>query len=109
MPSMLSDILKGVSMAGINTPYLYIGGFRTMFAWHTEDLDMASINYLHVGKPKFWYCIARHEQKRVENWVRARMPEPFLRCPQFMRHKTVLVDPYLLKREIPDLAIEKLV
>ena len=68
---------------------------------------MASINILHTGKPKFWYVIGRRDYKRVENWVRARFPEPFLRCSQFMRHKTVLINPYKLKEELPDIHIEK--
>lgn len=108
MPSMLTDILDGQKLAGVNTPYLYIGGFRTMFAWHTEDLDMASINILHTGKPKFWYCIGRKDYKKLDQWVKTRYPEPFVSCSQFMRHKTILANPYLLKKEIPDLQIEKL-
>lgn len=107
MPSMLHDVLDNQTLPGINTPYLYIGGFRTMFAWHTEDLEMSSINIMHTGKPKFWYCIGRQDYKKLEQWVRTHHPEPFVHCPQFMRHKIIVVNPYKLKEQIPDLHIEK--
>jgi len=44
-------------------PYLYAGCWKSMFGWHTEDLDLLSINFNHTGKAKylfilrFWYCI----------------------------------------------------
>ena len=37
---------------GVNSPYLYFGAWKSMFAWHTEDLDLNAVNYLHTGEPK---------------------------------------------------------
>lgn len=78
-----------------------------MFAWHTEDLDMCSINYLHYGAPKFWYFVSSDDMKKFEGYVKNKYSEAFLECPHYFRHKTIVVNPYLVKEYNPFISITK--
>lgn len=96
--SLLSTTLEssGAAIPGVTQPYLYAGSWRSFFAWHTEDLDLHSVNYLHTGKPKTWYVVPPAARERFELLARDLLPELSRCCPEFLRHKEILMSPALL-------------
>jgi [histone H3]-trimethyl-L-lysine9/36 demethylase len=51
----LDDVLadRGVpAVPGVTTPMTYFGMWKSFFAWHVEDADLMSVNYLHFGAAK---------------------------------------------------------
>ena len=83
---------------GVNTPYIYVGAWKTMFGWHKEDMDLWSINYLHHGKGKCWYGVNMDCNKSFEAFVKSKFPDYFKDCPEFIRHKTTLIYPGVLRQ-----------
>lgn len=116
LPSALSRLLPTSSkgLPGVNTPYLYFGMWRATFAWHVEDMDLFSINYIHFGAPKFWYAVPQVRADALERamkgilitylrmrrksnaWTLDYFPKDGAKCNQFLRHKSYLASPTLL-------------
>ncbi len=84
------------SIPGVTQPYLYVGVWRSLFGWHKEDVDLYSINYLHYGKPKFWYSIDLDCNERFEQLANTFFKDLYKECPEFLRHKTTLIEPKIL-------------
>ena len=97
LPNLL-DVL-GQKVPGVNTAYLYLGMWKATFAWHLEDVDLYSINYIHFGAPKQWYSISQEDAPRFEAAMRSIWSSDAKNCNQFLRHKTYLVSPSLLKSQ----------
>ncbi|KAH8105461.1 JmjC-domain-containing protein [Cristinia sonorae] len=98
LPSTLSRLLPASSkgLPGVNTPYLYFGMWRATFAWHVEDMDLFSINYIHFGAPKFWYAMPQARSGALEQTMKGYFPRDIMECPQFLRHKSFLASPTVL-------------
>eukprot|EP00102_Acyrthosiphon_pisum_P023983 XP_016661193.1 PREDICTED: probable lysine-specific demethylase 4B [Acyrthosiphon pisum] len=88
----------GVRIEGVNTAYLYFGMWKSLFAWHTEDMDLYSINYIHEGYPKTWYAISPEHGRRFERYVNRFFPIEASNCPAFLRHKITVISPHILKQ-----------
>ena len=71
----LLDVL-GQKVPGVNTAYLYLGMWKATFAWHLEDVDLYSINYIHFGAPKQWYSISQEDARRFEAAMKSELPYP---------------------------------
>ncbi|KAM8746225.1 lysine-specific demethylase 4A isoform 2-T2 [Acanthopagrus schlegelii] len=89
---------SGIEIKGVNTPYLYFGMWKSAFAWHTEDMDLYSINYLHFGEPKSWYVVPPEHGKRLERLAKGFFPGNAQSCEAFLRHKMTLISPSILKK-----------
>uniref|UniRef100_A0A0E0N6H6 JmjC domain-containing protein n=1 Tax=Oryza rufipogon TaxID=4529 RepID=A0A0E0N6H6_ORYRU len=55
---------------GVTTPMLYVGMMFSWFAWHVEDHDLHSLNYMHLGAAKTWYGVPRDAALAFEDVVR---------------------------------------
>lgn len=50
----------------------YFGMWRSFFGWHKEDADLYSVNFLHWGAPKVWYCVPPSGKQKFERMAQVR-------------------------------------
>ncbi|CAL9204061.1 unnamed protein product [Musa hybrid cultivar] len=55
---------------GVTSPMVYIGMLFSWFAWHVEDHELHSLNFLHLGSPKTWYAVPGDYAATLEEIVR---------------------------------------
>ncbi|KAJ2735144.1 hypothetical protein IW152_001773 [Coemansia sp. BCRC 34962] len=97
LPGLLR--LIGQRMPGVNDPYLYLGMWKATFAWHVEDMDLYSINYIHFGAPKAWYAVPVEAHGRFEMSMQNVFANDYKGCAQFLRHKAFLLSPHFLAQQ----------
>lgn len=88
----------GVEIGGVTTPYLYFGMWKSTFAFHPEDMDLYSINYLHYGAPKTWLSVPRQYTRKLEDLSRRLFPANYEICSNPLRHKTTVISPEILSK-----------
>lgn len=55
---------------GVTSPMVYVAMMFSWFAWHVEDHDLHSLNYLHMGASKTWYGVPREAAVAFEEVIR---------------------------------------
>ncbi|KAI3470480.1 hypothetical protein Pfo_027143 [Paulownia fortunei] len=55
---------------GVTSPMVYIGMLFSWFAWHVEDHELHSLNFLHMGSPKTWYAVPGDYAVNFEEAIR---------------------------------------
>ncbi|CEI97499.1 Putative YER169Wp-like protein (Fragment) [Rhizopus microsporus] len=62
-------------------------------------MDLYSINLIHFGAPKQWYVIPPDYRKKFENFMQDQFYIQYKHCHQFLRHKTFIISPTVLKEQ----------
>ncbi|KAF5770681.1 putative [histone H3]-dimethyl-L-lysine(36) demethylase [Helianthus annuus] len=57
---------------GVTSPMVYIGMLFSWFAWHVEDHELHSLNFLHIGSPKTWYAVPGDYAFAFEEVIRSK-------------------------------------
>lgn len=96
LPNILD--LMDIKLPGVNDAYLYAGLWKASFAWHLEDQDLYSINFLHFGAPKQWYLIPQEESVKFFDLMKETFNDEYKSCSEFLRHKTFMVSPQFLEK-----------
>ncbi|KAM4738544.1 lysine-specific demethylase 4A isoform 2-T2 [Anableps anableps] len=89
---------SGMPIKGVTTPCLYFGMWKSAFPWHTEDMNLYSICYLHYGEPRSWYVVPPEHGRRLERLAKGFFPGNAQSCEAFLRHKMTLISPSILKK-----------
>lgn len=55
---------------GVTSPMVYIGMLFSWFAWHVEDHELHSLNFLHTGSSKTWYAVPEDHALTFEEVIR---------------------------------------
>uniref|UniRef100_A0ACD5Y5Y0 Uncharacterized protein n=1 Tax=Avena sativa TaxID=4498 RepID=A0ACD5Y5Y0_AVESA len=100
-PRARGSLLRAMArdVAGVTTPMLYVAMLYSWFAWHVEDHELHSLNYLHFGKSKTWYGVPRDAILAFEDAVRVHGYADDLNAImafQTLNQKTTVLSPEVL-------------
>ncbi|KAI3512844.1 hypothetical protein L1887_20164 [Cichorium endivia] len=90
---------------GVTSPMVYLGMLFSWFAWHVEDHDFHSLNYMHMGAAKTWYGVPMDAAVAFEDVVRAHgyggEINPVVTFATLAQKTTVMSPEVLIKAGIP--------
>lgn len=93
---------KEDTISGISSPWMYSGMMFASFCWHVEDLYMYSLNYMHKGAAKTWYCVPSEYKNKFDEYIKEKFGELFIERPHLLHNIILALNPLdLLKRNIP--------
>ena len=80
-------------ISGITIPWLYFGMIFSSFCWHTEDLYLYSLNYMHQGSSKIWYSIDHTQKEKMDAYIKNKYFATCLKQPDLIHRLTVHISP----------------
>ncbi|KAI4384401.1 hypothetical protein MLD38_002565 [Melastoma candidum] len=84
---------------GVTSPMVYIGMLFSWFAWHVEDHELHSMNFLHTGAPKTWYSVPGDYAYAFEEVIQKEVyggNVDRLAALTFLGEKTTLLSPEII-------------
>lgn len=85
----------GINPSGLLSTHTYFGEYKTVYAWHTENMDASLANYLHYGEPRTWYSIPAHDAHRFELLLEQLISYPTSSAAP-LRHNPIIATPQYL-------------
>jgi|LauGreDrversion4_2_1035121.scaffolds.fasta_scaffold538616_1 hypothetical protein len=80
-------------ISGITVPWFYFGMLFSSFCWHTEDLYLYSLNYMHEGAEKIWYSISHTQKNKMDDYIKNKYFATYLKQPDLVHRLTVHISP----------------
>ena len=83
---------------GIQTPLINVAQPGSVFAYHVEDADLGSANYLHCGEPKTWIALPPKQGPKFKNLCWNLLPDVMGECEGPNRHKRIYIPTEMLAK-----------
>jgi hypothetical protein len=95
MEDSLFQIIKNKteSISGIVIPWGYVAAKYSTFCWHTEDLFLYSLNYMHKGGCKIWYGIPYADVEKARAVLLEEYQEELKRRPGLLDEVICMFSP----------------
>ncbi|CAN0074290.1 unnamed protein product [Lampetra fluviatilis] len=70
LPSNPGSVLRHLgALSGVTVPWLNVGMVFSTWVWARDPHYLPSIDYLHTGADKIWYCIPASQKDKLEKVV----------------------------------------